>query len=62
MQEANEQLKIHDKMQNEFINIASHELRTPIMPILGYAELLEEIEEQEQQEGMVTKRGEKDNR
>ena len=60
LQEANEQLKIHDKMQNEFINIASHELRTPIMPILGYAELLEEIEEQEQQEGMVTKRGEKD--
>ena len=26
----NEELKIHDKMQNEFINIAAHELRTPI--------------------------------
>jgi two-component system sensor histidine kinase VicK len=37
----NEQLKAHDKMQQEFINIAAHELRTPIMPILGYAELLE---------------------
>ena len=36
---ANEQLKIHDKMQNEFINIASHELRTPAQSILGYAEL-----------------------
>jgi signal transduction histidine kinase len=40
--EANEQLKNHDKMQQEFINIAAHELRTPIMPIIGYAEMLEE--------------------
>lgn len=40
--EANEQLKNHDKMQQEFINIAAHELRTPIMPILGFAEVLEE--------------------
>ena len=39
--EANEQLKIHDKIQREFINMAAHELRTPIMPILGYAEILE---------------------
>ncbi|MGB8172978.1 MAG: hypothetical protein WCF01_10150, partial [Nitrososphaeraceae archaeon] len=29
-----EQLKIHNKMQEEFINIAAHELRTPIQPIL----------------------------
>jgi len=35
-----EQLKIHDKMQKEFINIAAHELRTPIQPILGLAEVL----------------------
>jgi two-component system sensor histidine kinase VicK len=34
-----EQLKIHDRMQNEFINIAAHELRTPIQPILSLAEL-----------------------
>lgn len=40
--EANEQLKLRDKLQQEFINIAAHELRTPIMPILGYAELLSE--------------------
>ena len=32
-----EQLKIHDKMQKEFINVADHELRTPIQPILGLA-------------------------
>jgi signal transduction histidine kinase len=36
---ANEQLKVHDKMQEEFINIAAHELRTPAQSILGYAEL-----------------------
>jgi signal transduction histidine kinase len=28
-------------MQKEFINVAAHELRTPIMPILGEAELIE---------------------
>lgn len=38
---ANEQLQAHDKMQKEFINIAAHELRTPIQPILGMAEMLE---------------------
>jgi signal transduction histidine kinase len=38
---ANEQLKVHDKLQKEFINIAAHELRTPIMPILGEAEFIE---------------------
>ncbi len=37
---ANEQLKIHDKMQKEFINIAAHELRTPIQPIIGLSEVL----------------------
>ena len=36
----NEELKIHDKMQNEFINIAAHELRTPIQPILGLSDIL----------------------
>jgi two-component system sensor histidine kinase VicK len=30
-----EQLKTHDRMQKEFINVAAHELRTPIQPILG---------------------------
>jgi signal transduction histidine kinase len=40
LEEANEQLKIHDKMQREFINIAAHELRTPIQPILGLSEII----------------------
>lgn len=30
-----ERLKDHDKIQKEFINIAAHELRNPIQPILG---------------------------
>lgn len=38
---ANKQLEIHGNMQKEFINVAAHELRTPIMPILGEAELIE---------------------
>jgi cell division protein FtsB len=37
----NEQLKVHDKMQQEFINIASHEIRTPTKAILGFSHLLE---------------------
>jgi signal transduction histidine kinase len=38
---ANQQLKIHDSMQKEFINIASHEMRTPTQAILGYSEMSE---------------------
>ena len=44
LREANEQLQQADCIKTEFINIAAHELRTPIMPIIGYAELLEEEE------------------
>jgi two-component system, OmpR family, sensor histidine kinase VicK len=36
-----EKLQAHDLMQKEFINVAAHELRTPIQPILGAANLLE---------------------
>ena len=39
--ESNEQLKVHDKLQQEFVNIAAHELRTPIQPLLGAAEMIE---------------------
>jgi signal transduction histidine kinase len=35
-----EQLKINDKMQKEFINVAAHELRTPVQPILGLSDVL----------------------
>lgn len=40
LQNANEQLKQHDKIQKEFINMAAHELRTPIQPILGLTDVL----------------------
>jgi two-component system, OmpR family, sensor histidine kinase VicK len=36
-----EQLKVHDKMQRQFIDIAAHELRTPIQPILGLSQVLQ---------------------
>jgi two-component system, OmpR family, sensor histidine kinase VicK len=39
-----EQLKIHDRMQKEFINVAAHELRSPIQPILGLSEVLKSKE------------------
>ncbi|HZD83604.1 MAG TPA: HAMP domain-containing sensor histidine kinase, partial [Nitrososphaeraceae archaeon] len=38
--ELHEQLKARDKMQNEFINVAAHELRTPVQPILGLSDVL----------------------
>jgi signal transduction histidine kinase len=38
-----EKLASHDKMQKEFINIAAHELRTPIQPILGLSGILQDL-------------------
>ena len=37
----NEELKRADKIQKEFINVASHEMKTPTQAILGYAELIQ---------------------
>jgi signal transduction histidine kinase len=37
----NEELKNNEKAQQEFINIAAHELRTPIQPLMGLAEILQ---------------------
>jgi signal transduction histidine kinase len=46
---ANRQLELHDKMQKEFINVAAHEMRTPIQPILGLTEILQsKIKDKEQ--------------
>ena len=36
----NEQLKYKDRLKDQFINIAAHELRTPIQPILGLTEVI----------------------
>jgi signal transduction histidine kinase len=37
-----QQLKQEDSIKSEFINVAAHELRTPIMPILNGLEIMEE--------------------
>jgi signal transduction histidine kinase len=41
-----EELKYKDQLKNEFINIAAHEMKTPIQPIIALTELL-------QQEGII---------
>jgi len=41
LSQANEQLKVHDKMQKEFINVASHEMKTPTQAIIGYSDLMQ---------------------
>jgi len=43
-----EQLKLHDKLQKDFINIAAHELRTPIHPLLLSSEALKGMMPNEQ--------------
>ena len=66
LRESNKRLEIdghlrdQDKMQKEFINIAAHELRTPITPILGGIDLLEERfdrlkDEAKHELGMITR-------
>jgi signal transduction histidine kinase len=40
IEKAYEKIQIHDKMQRDFINVAAHELRTPIQPIIGFTQIL----------------------
>lgn len=40
--EAYQQLQLLDHMKSEFINIAAHELRTPLSILIGYASILSE--------------------
>ncbi|MGC8838212.1 MAG: ATP-binding response regulator [Anaerolineae bacterium] len=42
IQKAYRELQTLDRLKSEFINIAAHELRTPIAILMGYASLLEE--------------------
>jgi signal transduction histidine kinase len=47
----NEQLQIQDRMQKEFIEIAAHELRTPIQPIIGFSRIVKDkINDNEQKD------------
>src|SRR5919107_490063 len=49
-----EKLKAENSKLQLFINIAAHELRTPVMPIVGYAEILqEEIGERKEIKGII---------
>lgn len=50
-----ESLKLHDKMQREFIDIVAHELRTPLQSILGLTEILKaRTKEKETRDMLVT--------
>jgi signal transduction histidine kinase len=42
LEAANKRLEAQERAQREFINIAAHELRTPIQPILGLSNIIQE--------------------
>ena len=42
LKKANEELKYKDQLKNEFINVAAHEIKTPIQPIIALSELLQQ--------------------
>jgi hypothetical protein len=46
-----EKLKMHENAQKEFINIAAQELRMPIQPILGFAEVVQDLIHKEPERG-----------
>jgi signal transduction histidine kinase len=48
-----ERLKESDKVKNEFINVAAHELRTPIQPILTLTEILRSKTKEPQQQELL---------
>ncbi|HLE34825.1 MAG TPA: PAS domain-containing sensor histidine kinase [Nitrososphaerales archaeon] len=55
LENANQELKRKDKLKDEFIGIASHELRSPIQPILGFATLAKsgKLDQQQAWEGVI---------
>lgn len=44
-----QKLEEHDAMEQEFINLAAHELRTPSQSIIGYSEMLKDLPERNKQ-------------
>ena len=49
--EINRRLELQEKMEKEFVNMAAHELRTPVQPLLGMTDILmSQFEEDEQQQ------------
>ncbi len=55
LENANQELKRKDKLKDEFIGIASHELRSPIQPILGFATLAKsgKLDQEQAWEGVI---------
>ena len=51
IKDANKQLEVHHRLQKEFINIAAHELRNPIQPILSLSEIIRgsEVDEEKKE-------------
>ncbi|HKO39822.1 MAG TPA: HAMP domain-containing sensor histidine kinase [Nitrososphaeraceae archaeon] len=41
LENANQELKYKDQLKNEFINVAAHEIKTPIQPIIALAEVIQ---------------------
>ena len=56
LQQANKKLQDLDRLKDEFISIASHELKSPIQPIFGFAELAQsgDIDQKEAWDGVTT--------
>ena len=46
-------LEVHHRLQKEFINIAAHELRNPIQPILSLSEIIRGSEVDEERKGIL---------
>ena len=52
-------LELQEKMEKEFINMAAHEIRTPMQPLLGMTDILMSQFEEEQEEEQQQERGKK---
>ena len=53
IKKANTQMEVHQRLQQEFINIAAHELRNPIQPILSLSEIVRGSEADEEKKDLL---------
>lgn len=60
--ELNSRLELQEKMEKEFVNMAAHELRTPVQPLLGMTDILMSQFEEDQREEEEEERGSKRNK